>query len=104
MQPVNSLETQIFLVDRENLLDTGSDEISNLVNLRLPVEVNFTGEAACDYGGPRKDFFRLMLIEIKEKSFDGGLRTDLAEKYSTVGVVKLMGLRVLQNGKIPHYS
>ena len=73
----------------------------NLVNLGLPVEVNFTGEAARDYGGPRKEFFRLMLIEIKENFFDGGLRTDLAEKYTTVGVV--MGLSVLQNGKIPHF-
>ena len=45
-----------ILVDRENLLDTGLDEISNLVNLRLPVEVNFTEEAAHDYGGPRKEF------------------------------------------------
>ena len=42
-----------------------------------------------------------MLIEIKEKYFDGGLRTDLAEKYMTVGVV--MGLSVLQNGKIPQF-
>ena len=45
-------DTNFILVDRENLLDTGLDEISNLVNLRLPVEVNFTGEAARDYGGP----------------------------------------------------
>ena len=94
-------DKNFILVDRENLLDTGLDEISNLVNLRLPVEVNFIGEAARDYGGPRKEFFRLMLIEIKENFFDGGLRTDLAEKYTTVGVV--MSLSVLQNGKIPHF-
>ena len=43
----------------------------------------------------------MMIIEIKEKYFDGGLCTDLAEKYTTVGVV--MGLSVLQNGKIPQY-
>ena len=90
-------ETNFILVDRESLLETGLDEISNVVNLRLPVEVNFTGEADRDYGGPRKEFFRLMLIEIKEKYFDGGLREDLAEKYKIVGIV--MGLSVLQNGK-----
>ena len=94
-------DTNFILVDRENLLVTGLDEIASLTNLRLPVEVNFTGEEARDYGGPRKEFFRLMLIEIKEKYFDGGLRTDLAEKYMTVGVV--MGLSVLQNGKIPQF-
>ena len=49
-----SEDTNFILGDRENLLDTGLDEISNLVNLCLPVEVNFTGEAARDYGGPRK--------------------------------------------------
>ena len=42
-------DTNFILVDRENLLETGLDEISNLVHLRLPVEVNFTGEAARDY-------------------------------------------------------
>ena len=42
-----------------------------------------------------------MLIEIKENFFDEGLRIDLAENYTTVGVV--MGLSVLQNGKIPHF-
>ena len=94
-------ETNFILVDRESLLETGLDEISNVVNLCLPVKVNFTGEAARDYGGPRKEFFRLMLIEIKEKYFDGGLREDLAEKYKIVGIV--MGLSVLQNGKIPQF-
>lgn len=39
-------ETNFMSVDRESLLETGLDEISNLVNLRLPVEVNFTGEEA----------------------------------------------------------
>ena len=42
-----------------------------------------------------------MLIEIKEKYFDGGLREDLAKKYKIVGIV--MGLSVLQNGKIPQF-
>ena len=42
-----------------------------------------------------------MLIEIKDNFFDEGLRIDLAENYTTVGVV--MGLSVLQNVKIPHF-
>lgn len=94
-------ETNFILVDRENLFQTGLDEISNLTNLRNPIEVNFIGETARDYGGPRKEFFRLMLTDVKEKLFDGGLRPDLAEKYTTCGVV--MGLSVLQNGKIPQF-
>ncbi|PFX24171.1 hypothetical protein AWC38_SpisGene11235 [Stylophora pistillata] len=58
-------ETNFILVDRENLLELGFEEISTISNFRLPLEVNFIGEAARDFGGPRKEFFRLMLIEIK---------------------------------------
>jgi hypothetical protein len=34
-------------------------------------------QIASDYGGPRKEFFRLILIEIKEKYFDKGIKTEL---------------------------
>ena len=83
------------------MLNTGLGEIANLVNYRLPVEVDFTGEAARDYRGLQKEFFRVMLFKIKEKLFDEGLPEDLADKYMTVGVV--MGLSVLQNSKIPQF-
>ena len=86
-------ETNFILVDRENLLESSFDELSNLANLRLPLEVNFIGEAAQDYGGPCKEFFRLMLIQIKERYFEGGLRPDLSEHYTKCGIV--MGLSVL---------
>lgn len=95
-------DTSFILVDRENLMETGLDEISEITNLRVPLEVNFMGEAARDFGGPRKEFFRLMLIEIKDKLFDGGvLREDLADKYMPAGI--LMGLSILQNGKIAQF-
>ena len=44
-------------------------------------------QAALDYGGPRKEFFRLILIAIKEKYFDNGLRDLLANDYIKVGIV-----------------
>ena len=40
-----------------------------------------------DYGGPRKEFFRLVLAQIKETFFDRGLREMLREKYVAVGIV-----------------
>lgn len=46
-------------------------------------------QLAYDYGGPRKEFFRLVLIEIKEKYFDDGIRDLLASEYRTVG--KILG-------------
>lgn len=95
-------ETNFILVDRENLLESGFEKISTVSNFRLPLEVNFIGEAGRDFGGPRKEFFRLMLIEIKDNLFEGGvLREDLSEKYKPAGIV--MGLSILQNGKIPQF-
>ena len=47
-------------------------------------------KGAVDYGGPRKDFFRLTLIEIKQKYFDNGRRDLLADDYLFVG--RLFGM------------
>ena len=44
-------------------------------------------QTAEDFGGPRKDFFRLILSEIKEKYFDVGLRELLSEDYRIVGII-----------------
>lgn len=46
-------------------------------------------QCASDQGGPRKEFFRLVLSAVKEKYFDKGLREHLAQDYVTVG--KIMG-------------
>ena len=46
-------------------------------------------QIAVDIGGPRKEFFRLILNEIKEKYFDKGLREHLESDYVLVG--KVMG-------------
>ena len=40
-----------------------------------------------DYGGPGKEFFGLILGEIKETYFDNGLRELLREKYETFGII-----------------
>lgn len=42
-------------------------------------------QCASDQGGPRKEFFRLVLSAVKEKYFDKGLREHLAKDYVTVG-------------------
>jgi hypothetical protein len=44
-------------------------------------------QIASDYGGPRKEFFRLILIEIKEKYFDKGLRERMADEYEVIGTI-----------------
>lgn len=39
------------------------------------------GEGVQDFGGFRKEFFRLVFKEIKEKLFDNGLNEDFVEQY-----------------------
>lgn len=94
-------ETNYINVDRMNILETAFEEIGALENLRLTLEVSFYGEKACDYGGPRREFFRLTLTAIKEKYFDNGIRDLLADEYYIVGVI--IGLSIIQNGKIPQF-
>jgi len=40
-----------------------------------------------DLGGPRNEFFDLILHEIKENYFDHGLRWDFEKDYEAVGLV-----------------
>ncbi|KAM7433818.1 Fibronectin type 3 and ankyrin repeat domains protein 1 [Porites harrisoni] len=79
--------TNYILVDRLHLLETAFDEISDLENLFLTLEVQFYGEVAEDFGGPRKEFFSLCVKAIKEKYFDDGLLNHQAEAYYLVGVI-----------------
>ena len=94
-------KTNFIIIDRDHVFQDALAEVALIDNLRLPLEVNFMGEGAQDLGGPRKEFFRLVLKEIKEKLFDSGLIEDFAEHYYTSGII--MGLSVLQNGKIPSF-
>ncbi|KAH3795647.1 hypothetical protein DPMN_149202 [Dreissena polymorpha] len=47
-------------------------------------DVNST---ALDYGGLRKECFRIALQAIKEKSFDHGVRDLFSDDYQTIGIV-----------------
>jgi len=57
------------------------------------------GEVAKDYGGPRKEWIRLVNSAMKTKYFDNGLREFLADDNYYVGV--MMGIALLQNGQLP---
>ena len=60
-------ETSAIFVSRYDIFHEALDELENIDNLRFPLEVNFHGENAEDYGGPRREFFNLMLKSIEEK-------------------------------------
>ena len=70
-------------------------------NPRLTLEVSFYGEGVVDSGGPRREFFRLCLHEIKAKYFDRGIQEHLANDYIVVGTI--MALSILQNGSMPRF-
>ncbi|KAK6178654.1 hypothetical protein SNE40_011182 [Patella caerulea] len=61
-------DTNIIFINRDDILNTGFDEIQQISrdNLRKTLEVQFYGEVAVDVGGPRKEFFRLILRAIEE--------------------------------------
>ena len=63
------------------------DEIQFLKDPTLTLSIGFYGECAEDYGGPRKEFFRLCLQDIKATYFDNGLKDHLADDYSTIGLI-----------------
>lgn len=94
-------ETTYILVNRYDVLNTALEEVKCIENPRITLEVSFYGESAQDYGGPRREFFRICLQEIKAKYFDNGFREHLADDYTTVGLI--MALSILQNGAIPRF-
>ncbi|XP_071784558.1 G2/M phase-specific E3 ubiquitin-protein ligase-like [Asterias amurensis] len=100
-------ETLNVFISRSSVMD---DLVSELVvdNFRpnIPISVEFFGEEASDYGGPRQELFRLWLKEVVARVFsddsdDGGYVLGnnpafLNSVYKTSGI--LIGLCLLQGG------
>ncbi|CAK8690123.1 unnamed protein product [Clavelina lepadiformis] len=57
-----------IFVSRANPLETAAEEMLGLENIRFPLCVQFYGETALDTGGPRRDFFRIMIQAMMEKN------------------------------------
>lgn len=91
-------ETNHIFVNRNDVLTDGLEEIRDLYDPMLTLNVQFHGEVAKDFGGPRKEFFSIILRSIKEKFFDNGIIPD-NDDYETVGLI--LGMSMLQNGVIP---
>jgi hypothetical protein len=98
---IDDERTNFILINRQNVLGTAMEEIPCIEDVQLTLEVSFYGENAQDAGGPRKEFFRLCLQEIKKTYFDNGLKEHLSEDYQIIGLI--MALSVLQNGKMPRF-
>ena len=52
-------------MDRENILQSTFAELESTTDYRVTFEVDFLGEMAKDYGGPRKEWIALVNKAIK---------------------------------------
>ena len=59
-------ETNYICVDRENILQSTFAELESITDYRVTFEVDFLGEMAKDYGGPRKEWIALVKKAIKK--------------------------------------
>ena len=53
--------TNEIFIDRSKVLQTAIEELEMIRDFRKTLDVSFYGEMAQDFGGPRKEFFRLCL-------------------------------------------
>ena len=98
----SSLEGDVYFifVDRENILCTAIDELTDIKDFCLTFEVQFYEEEAADSGGPRREWISLCNQKIKENYFDAGLKEFLSNDYYVVGVITAIAL---VQGPVPKY-
>lgn len=97
-------QTTLINVNRNKLLESAFDEYKDIqdCNLLKTLEVEFLMEKAQDLGGPRREFFRLILKEIENTYFENNnVKSYLVNDYKTVG--KILGMSMLQSGPIPYF-
>ena len=94
-------ETNYKTVNRDNILASTFEELPYVLDPRNTFQVDFMGEDCADLGGPRKEWIRLVLKEIKAKYFDLGLRALMSKEYYYVG--QIFGIAMLQNGQMPSF-
>ena len=98
-------ETNYICVDRENVLQSTFEELESITDYRVTFGVDFLGEMAKDYGGPKKECIALVNKAIKKKkkkeNFDNELRDLLADKYFFVGI--MVAIALFENGQLPVY-
>ncbi len=90
-----------IFVNRQDILSSVFEEFKSITNPHLTLEVSFYGESAEDLGGPRREFFRLSLQEMKAKYFEKGWQMHMAAEYELVGLV--LALSTIQNGLVPRF-
>ncbi|OWF54628.1 uncharacterized protein LOC110442634 [Mizuhopecten yessoensis] len=98
-------DTRLLFIGRMSLWEDLVSEFESIENIRDPLEIKFYGEVSADYGGPRKEFLRLALDEIKERiiNHEDGIyslfqKTDLIATHGYYYAGMVVGMSALQNG------
>ncbi|XP_069126951.1 uncharacterized protein [Argopecten irradians] len=100
-------ETTSIYISRGNLFKDTCEELLVQDNIRNPLEVNFHGECALDYGGPRREFLTAFLNEFKLNMCheqDGYIVLKYNEeylamrRYFTAGII--VGLSAIEGGPV----
>ena len=87
-------------VDRDDIITSTFYELKSITDYKLTFQIDFIGESAQDYGGPRMEWIGLMNRGIQEKYFENGLKEHLMEDYFYVGV--MVGISLIQGGIVPY--
>ena len=69
-------------MSRANLFDDAMEELTltAIEDVSIPLEVNFSGEAAHDYGGPRKECTKSMYMQSKQGGCERHIPLMLCER------------------------
>ena len=107
LQPVSEEVYCNILINRKNLLSSTLAAIQrSTFSFVKPVHVSFSGEEAADAGGPRREYFRLLMSSLKNlgifqgSCFSHDLHLLRCKKYELGG--KLVSWSVLQGGSGPN--
>ena len=107
LQPASEEEYCNILINRKNLLSSTLAAIQrSTFSFVKPVHVSFSGEEAADAGGPRREYFRLLMSSLKNlgifqgSCFSHDLHLLRCKKYELGG--KLVSWSVLQGGSGPN--
>ena len=66
-------KTNYITVDIDRILETTMRELEFIDNYRITFQIYFQGEDSVDFGGPRKEWLRLVMQAIKSKYFNHDL-------------------------------
>ncbi|XP_033758492.1 uncharacterized protein LOC117340824 [Pecten maximus] len=104
-------ETTPLYIRRVELFKDAVEELKYQENIRLPLEINFCGEAAQDLGGPRREFFAYINQYAKDNLLETYQNNVKLRHVNEEAVARqhffygglLIGLGIIEGGERPEF-